>query len=297
MTDTDLNDVLAGAAAGQPLSDADRAALHGASDLLSLGMAADAVRRHRHGSRMTFVRVAEVRLGVEAIDDAAWTGAGEVRITGRPADWPAAAAFVRRIAARLDGRVPLSGFSLADLADGASDDEVRARARLLRDAGLGLLAEAPLDRLQAPAASMAAAARGGLPVLRLTVDRAPADRRRALIDQAAVVARDQPALLAFAPLPRSLEGPAPTTGFEDVRLVALARLLVPIDHVQVDWPLYGPKLAQVGLTFGADDVDGVSPLEETGEGRRRAPLEEIRRNIRAASGEPHERDARFTVRG
>jgi aminodeoxyfutalosine synthase len=88
----------------------------------------------------------------------------------------------------------------------------------------------------------------------------------------------------------------PTTGFEDVRQVALARLLVDVARIQVDWPLYGPKLAQVGLTFGADDVDGVSPLEETGEGRRRAPLEEIRRNITAASGEPIERDGLFRRR-
>ena len=34
--------------------------------------------------------------------------------------------------------------------------------------------------------------------------------------------------------------------------------------------------------MGADDVDAVSAEDETSEGRRRAPLEEIRRNIRAA---------------
>ena len=66
-------------------------------------------------------------------------------------------------------------------------------------------------------------------------------------------------------------------------MVALARLAAPgIRHVQVDWPRYGPKLAQVALTFGADDVDGVSASDEAPEGRRRAPLEEIRRNIEAA---------------
>jgi aminodeoxyfutalosine synthase len=74
----------------------------------------------------------------------------------------------------------------------------------------------------------------------------------------------------------------------------LARLLVDnIPTIQVDWLLYGPKLAQVALTVGADDVDGVSPEEETGQGRRRAPLEEIRRNIRAAGQEPVERNGRF----
>ena len=51
----------------------------------------------------------------------------------------------------------------------------------------------------------------------------------------------------------------PTTGFDDVKRVALARLVVDnIPSIQVDWALYGPKLAQVALTVGADDVDGVS---------------------------------------
>jgi 2-iminoacetate synthase ThiH len=52
----------------------------------------------------------------------------------------------------------------------------------------------------------------------------------------------------------------------------------------------------VALTFGADDVDDVSPADEVAEGRRRAPLEEIRRNIRAASAEPVERGALFAPR-
>ena len=101
----------------------------------------------------------------------------------------------------------------------------------------------------------------------------------------------------FAPLPRSLNPAAPTTGYDDVKRVALARLFVAnVPSIQVDWALYGPKLAQVALTFGADDVDAVSPLDETGEGHRRAPLEEIRRNIRAAGLEPVERDGLFEPR-
>ena len=82
----------------------------------------------------------------------------------------------------------------------------------------------------------------------------------------------------------------PTTGYEDVKMVAIARLAAPnIPSIQVDWRRYGPKLAQVALTFGADDIDGVSPSDEAPEGRRRAPLEEIRRNIEAAGFEPVER--------
>jgi aminodeoxyfutalosine synthase len=85
----------------------------------------------------------------------------------------------------------------------------------------------------------------------------------------------------------------PTTGYDDVKAVAIARLAAPqVPHVQVDWLRYGPKLAQVALTFGADDVDGVSASDAAPEGRRRAPLEEIRRNIEAAGFEPVERGGR-----
>jgi aminodeoxyfutalosine synthase len=81
-----------------------------------------------------------------------------------------------------------------------------------------------------------------------------------------------------------------------VKRVALARIVCEtVPSIQVDWTLYGPKLAQVALTMGADDVDGVSADDEASQGRRRAPLEEIRRNIRAAGFEPVERTGRFDL--
>ena len=54
----------------------------------------------------------------------------------------------------------------------------------------------------------------------------------------------------------------------------------------MDWRRYGPKLAQVALTFGADDIDGISPLDDAPEGRRRAPRVEIDRNIQVAGFAP-----------
>jgi aminodeoxyfutalosine synthase len=89
----------------------------------------------------------------------------------------------------------------------------------------------------------------------------------------------------------------PTTGYDDVKSVALARLAAPgIATVQVDWERYGPKLAQVALTFGADDLDAVTPVDDAPDGRRRAPLEEVRRNIVAAGFVPVERDGCFRTR-
>ena len=63
--------------------------------------------------------------------------------------------------------------------------------------------------------------------------------------------------------------------------------------IQVDWPLYGPKLAQVALTYGASDVDGVSAIDDESLGTRRSPREDIERQIRAAGGVPVARNGRY----
>ncbi len=79
-----------------------------------------------------------------------------------------------------------------------------------------------------------------------------------------------------------------------MRTVAVARLVCStIPYIQVDWPLYGPKLAQVALMYGANDVDGVAATDAAGLGARRSPIEDIRRQIRAAAGEPVERNGRY----
>ena len=88
----------------------------------------------------------------------------------------------------------------------------------------------------------------------------------------------------------------PTTGYKVVQRVALERLLVDnIPSIQVDWRLYGPKLAQVALAFGANDVDSVSPFDTLEDGRRRGPLEEINKNLRAASLDPVQRNCHFEI--
>jgi aminodeoxyfutalosine synthase len=118
----------------------------------------------------------------------------------------------------------------------------------------------------------------------------------ALFKQITELQRVVGVIRAFAPLPRHMNPAVPTTGFDDVKRVALARLTIEnIPSIQVDWALYGPKLAQVALTIGADDVDAVSADEDSGQGRRRSPIEEIRRNIRAAGQEPVERNGRFEM--
>jgi aminodeoxyfutalosine synthase len=126
----------------------------------------------------------------------------------------------------------------------------------------------------------------------VTVDSAPADLPQ-LLAAAKTLSGEVGGFHAFAPLPRRLSVAAPTTGYDDVKCVALARMVLDIPSIQVDWPLYGPKLAQVGLIVGADDIDGVTASEPGTLGPRRTALEEIRGNIRAAGLEPVERDGRF----
>ena len=132
---------------------------------------------------------------------------------------------------------------------------------------------------------------------RLTVNETPERTWTAICREVAALQTRLRSIRVFAPLPRKIDDTQPTTGYEDVKRIALARLVVDtVDTIQVDWSLYGPKLAQVGLTFGADDIDSVSPENDDSLGHRRSPLEEIQRSIRSAGFEPVERDANFARR-
>ena len=53
---------------------------------------------------------------------------------------------------------------------------------------------------------------------------------------------------------RHLPGP---TGVDDLRTIAVSRLLLDnFDHIKAYWVSATPKIAQIALRFGADDVDG-----------------------------------------
>jgi aminodeoxyfutalosine synthase len=259
-------------------------------------MEADALRREKHGNRTTFVRVARLDAAPGAALD--WPVAvGEICIGGVPATSAAAVGRVREVVERAKG-TPVSAFSLADLEQLAIREQITLRAMLedLRAAGLDLVAEAPVDELQDPRRSIEEVNIAGLALARLTVHKLPSADTLSWMKRIADLQYTVAVIRAFAPLPRLVNPAVPTTGYDDVKRVALARLAVPnVPSIQVDWALYGPKLAQVALTVGADDVDGVSAEDDTSQGRRRAPLEEILRNIRAAGQEPVERNGRFEV--
>ncbi len=262
-------------------------------DIISLGVTADDIRRQRHGTTTTFVRVAVVT--ADAAPQAIPAAAGEIRIAGTPSSRANAVARVRDAVA-VAGRRPVSAFSLADLESLAASDGATLRAILeeLRAAGLELVAEAPVDALADARRAIEEVNIAGLALARLTVDRSPSGDPLPLLRSVADLQRQVGVLRAFAPLPRRFNPAAPSTGYDDVKRVALARIVVDnVPSIQVDWSLYGPKLAQVALTVGADDLDAVSPDDDAAQGPRRSALEEVRRNIRAAGYDPVERNGRF----
>jgi aminodeoxyfutalosine synthase len=273
-------------AQGEKLQPADAEIVLGSHDLVAIGMMADEIRRQRHGLETTFVRVFEAHVDAVPATLPANVSAGEFRLTGRPASVAAAVGAVAAMR-RLAGTAPLFGYSLADLERLGVPDTYGQ----LSGAGLDGIAELPLDLLADPG-PVRAARNAGLRVLRVTVDAAPADLLD-LLDALKTLSDEVGGFQAFAPLPRRLSVTAPTTGYEDVKCVALSRMLLDIPSIQVDWPLYGPKLAQVGLIVGADDIDGVLASEPGVLGPRRTALEEVCGNIRAAGLEPVERDGRF----
>ena len=105
--------------------------------------------------------------------------------------------------------------------------------------------------------------------------------------------------LAFHPDNTPLEHVARTTGFMDLKNIAVARLMLDnIPHIKAYWIMMTPKIAQVAQRFGADDIDGTVVEEkiyhdagaETSQGLRR---NELLRLIREAGREPVERDTEY----
>lgn len=282
--------------AGDRLSAEEIQELASTPDILPLGMLADTARRRRHAARTTFLRVA-VYPADASFAEGVPSQAKEIRITGSPKDVSHALELVDR-AKTFAGSRALSAFSWTDIERIAGDARKSTHDVLsqLRRAGLDACAELPLDRMDDVGAAIDAFHAAGFEHVRLTIDKVAAADRTALFFRAQQAQQRLGCIQAINPLPMTLATFRPTTGYEDVKTVAIARLAAPdVPTIQVDWLRYGPKLAQVALTFGADDIDGISPSEEAPEGRRRAPLEEVRRNIEAAGYTPVERDGRFAV--
>ena len=291
-----LDDLRATLTEGGQLSDGQVENLTLNTDLLSLGMLADDVRRSRHGDSTTFVRVAEVPVQ-GSVSPELRGEAMELRIIGVP-DSPEVMVSAVRLAAEA-GR-PVTGYAVHDLLEMSNGDMALFRNLLdeLLEVGLAAISELVVDRTPEPESVISTVVDAGLAISRVTIHEALGDKRIGFVKAVAGWMLPANGVWAFAPLPRadvvSDSGAPPPTGYDDVRQVALARLLVDnIGSIQVDWILHGPKLAQVALTFGADDIDAVPAVDAVDLGSRRTSLEEVRQNIRAAAFVPVERNGCF----
>jgi len=285
------------------------------ADLVGVGEIGAAARKAKHGARVTYGRVLSVDKGVVGAElsasakasadkqlSAQEIQAGEIRITGTPASAEEAIAWTKAakaFQAKHAENAVLAGFSLADLLHVAGGDHMVLVeiAQALRASGLEGVAEVPVDQLgDDPAEIVRAVLHGGLTARRATITEARFDARAALIERAEAIQRETKAFSAFAPLPRVDPVDVPSTGYDDVKTIVIARLLAPsIPCVQVDWVLYGPKLAQVAIEYGADDIDGVAAFDIEKLGVRRSPKADIERQIRSAFAEPAERNGRYEL--
>lgn len=63
--------------------------------------------------------------------------------------------------------------------------------------------------------------------------------------------------LSFHPKNTAMSDLSRTTGVDDLKNVAVARLYLDnFPHIKAYWVMIGPQMAQIALSFGADDMDG-----------------------------------------
>jgi aminodeoxyfutalosine synthase len=105
--------------------------------------------------------------------------------------------------------------------------------------------------------------------------------------------------LAFHPENTALSHISKTTGFDDLKNIAISRLMLDnIPHIKAYWIMMSPQVAQVALRFGSNDIDGTVIEEKiyhdagatTSQGMRRG---ELLRLIRLAGRTPVERDTLY----
>lgn len=105
--------------------------------------------------------------------------------------------------------------------------------------------------------------------------------------------------LAFHPDNTALAHIPKTTGYDDLRNIAVSRLMLDnIPHIKAYWVMMSEAMAQIAQRFGADDLDGTIVEEKiyhdagatTGQNLRRSDLLRL---IREAGREPLERDTLY----
>jgi aminodeoxyfutalosine synthase len=107
--------------------------------------------------------------------------------------------------------------------------------------------------------------------------------------------------LSFHSQNTEIKKSAYTTGFDDLKTLAISRLMLDnFDHIKAYWVMLGEKIAQVSLNFGVDDLDGTVVEERItkaagGTTDGSMTKDDIVYLIRQAGKAPVERDTVYNV--
>ena len=105
--------------------------------------------------------------------------------------------------------------------------------------------------------------------------------------------------LAFHPENTPLQHLPKTTGMLDLKQIAVSRLVLDnFPHIKSYWQMVTPKMAQITLRFGADDIDGTVVEEKIYHDAGSTVVQSLRRTdllrlIRLAGRTPVERDTLY----
>ncbi len=107
--------------------------------------------------------------------------------------------------------------------------------------------------------------------------------------------------LSFHSQNTEIKKSAYTTGFDDLKTLAISRLMLDnFDHIKAYWVMLGEKVAQVSLNFGVDDLDGTVVEERItkaagGTTDGSITKDEIIHLIKEAGRTPVERDTVYNI--
>ena len=106
--------------------------------------------------------------------------------------------------------------------------------------------------------------------------------------------------LSFIPDGSALADLPGPSGLDDLKTLAISRLMCPnIPHIKAFWIMQTPKLAQVSLNWGVDDIDGtvvyydITKGEGEGATHQELTVDKLRRLIVETGCKPVERDSLY----
>jgi aminodeoxyfutalosine synthase len=105
----------------------------------------------------------------------------------------------------------------------------------------------------------------------------------------------------FLPFAFSWPDHPSTTGYDDIKMLSVSRLMLDnFTHIRAYWAHLGLKVAQTALSFGADDLNGITQkgriIHSSGAvSRKKSSAEAMVKIIRDAGRIPAERDVLFNI--